>query len=280
MPLAAAELSFSVSALLAFQRVAGISMLPVHLRIRPQLLRISDTDLTISDEEEETLTRAGLLTASGPEPDALMMVRALAFPDAEINLTLAAAGRSDTYVCVARRHELLVVAARCGDDVTIDAYTGVGEPELVGMLADTIRAYLFDGDDTGVGGPLERVTFPLDPIHETLCAEEPQRWVTVLHERGIPRQLASLLYRCEVDLQGRAEVAAYLNHEGARSEPDTIVRLTTIPDGAILTSFASDNNDRRWLTVEPYESPRLERIILSAIRSVPQAAWFTHNRTD
>jgi hypothetical protein len=280
MPIAAvSELTFSVSALLAFQRLAEIAILPAHLRIRPQLLQISDTTVPISDEEHEILTAAGLLTAEGPDADAVMILRALSSPDSEINVTLGAPGRADTYVCLARRHQLLISAARCVDDVTIDAYTMVNESELVGVVADTVRSYLF-GKDPGEGAAVERTSFPLSMVYDTMCAEDPIDWAASLQAQGIPRALAAVLYRSEVSMDGRAEVAAYLNHEGVRSAPDTVLRVTSMPDGAIMTSFASDNNQQRWLTVEPYESGRLERAIAEAIRSVPGESWFTHSRTD
>ncbi|MBU8817536.1 hypothetical protein EB74_30050 [Mycobacterium sp. SWH-M5] len=283
MAVATTELTFTVSALLAFQRLASITTLPAHLRIRPQLLKVSDTELDITDAERETLESAELLTEAGLDPDALVMLRALSSPDTEINLTLGARERLETYVVLARRHHLLVAATRCGDDVTIDAYTHVTEAQIVTMITETIRHYVFgaQGDDA-VRPTIERVMFPLSAVYDTLCSEQPQEWKSALEAIGVPRSVAGVLHRSETELVARAEVAAYLNHEGGRSQPDTIARLTTMGDGqeAIITSFSSDNNARRWLTVEPYDAARLERVILGAIRSVPDSAWFTHSRTD
>ncbi|PQM45301.1 hypothetical protein C1Y40_04526 [Mycobacterium talmoniae] len=280
MPVAVAELTLSVSALLAFQRLASITMLPAHLRIRPQLLQIADTVVSLTDDERDTLTQAGMLRGGDVDSDALVILRALAYPDTEINMTLAAAQRDDTYVCLARRDKLVVVASRCGDEVTIDAYTNLDEPQLVGQLAATIRRYVFADDSSAPTAAIDRVSFPLSTVYDAMCTQDPQEWSTELCARGLPRSVAGVLQRSETQLQARGEVAAYLNHEGGRSAPDMIARVTATADEAIITSFASDNNGQRWLTVEPYEEMRLERVILAAIRSVPRSAWFTHARTD
>lgn len=279
MPTTAAELTLSVSALLAVQQVADTAVLPAHLRIRPQLTRIADNVVPITDEEREVLTAAGVLSGDVLDPDVVTMVRSLAAPDAEINLTLAAKGRADTYFCLARSHELVVSAARCGDDVVMDAYVGLSEQEVIDLLAATVTGYCFGGEE-GQGARVDRCEFQLTPVYDTLCSEEPASWVDALQTQGVSRSVGSILLRSETDMLARAEVAAYLNHEGGRSDPDSILRLTTMSDGAIMTSFVSDNNRTRWLTVEPYDPLRLERAIRDAVRSVPESAWFTHCRTD
>lgn len=269
----------SVSALLALQQVADLAFLPAHLRIRPQLTRISEHRVQISDEEREVLTASGCLDGDQLDGDVLTMLRALAAPDAEINVTLGARGRDDTYYCLARSHELVVAAARCGDDVIMDAYVGLNEAQIIELLTQMITEYCF-GSDEGQGARVDRTRFQLGPVYETMCSEHPSEWVDALQVQGVSRALGSVLLRSETEMLARAEVAAYLNHEGGRSDPDTIVRLTTMADGAIMTSFVSDNNATRWLMVEPYEPKGLERFIRSAVRSVPQSAWFTHCRTD
>lgn len=269
----------SVSALLAIQQVADLAMMPAHLRIRPQLTRISASRVQISDEEREVLTASGYLNGEDLDTDVLTMLRVLAAPDAEINLTLGAQGRADTYYVLARSHELVVGAARCGQDVVMDAYVGLDEAQVVDLLAETINGYCF-GAEVGLGAAVDRARFQLGPVYETMCSEVPSEWVDALQTQGVSRALGSVLLRSETDMLARAEVAAYLNHEGGRSAPDTIVRLTTMSDGAIMTSFVSDNNATRWLTVEPYEPQALERAIRSAVRSVPESAWFTHCRSD
>ncbi|WP_454793838.1 ESX secretion-associated protein EspG [Mycolicibacterium lutetiense] len=268
-----------MSAVLAIQQVADLAMLPAHLRIRPQLTRISASRVQISDEEREVLTASGYLNGEELDTDVLTMLRALAAPDAEINLTLASQGRADTYYVLARSHELVVAAARCGQDVVMDAYVGVDEAQVIDLLTQTITGYCF-GADEGLGAAIDRTRFRLNPVYDAMCSEVPSEWVDALQTQGISRALGSVLLRSETDMLARAEVAAYLNHEGGRSEPDSIVRLTTMSDGAIMTSFVSDNNATRWLTVEPYESQALERSIRGAVRSVPESAWFTHCRTD
>jgi len=272
-------MTFTVNGLLAFQRLAHIAMLPAHLRIRPQLLHIADQEVPLSPEEHDVLTEAGLLTVNGADPDAATVLRALAHPDAEVNLTLGGKDRAETYICLARRHQLFVAAARCGEEVTVDAFTHWDENRVVAMLSDTVRAYVFDGGE-GSGLGLDRAEFPLDRLHSAMCAEEPAKWPVTLQSLGVSRQLATVLVRSETELLRRAEIAAYLNHEVARSNPDTIVRVTSLSSGALMTSFASDNNGQRWLTVEDYESARLDRAILAALRSVPGNAWFSHSRSD
>lgn len=280
------QITMSVSALLALQRVLGISMLPAHLGIRPQLTRLGvDIVLEITDHEREVLAGAGgpdvgLIDAAGvPNPDVAVIMRALAAPDAEINVTLGAPERQDTFVCLIRCNELFVSAARCGDEVVIDAYSGWDERHVVSQLAATVEDYVFAtaSDDPA---PIERGQFQLNVVYDALTSTAADEWTETLSAKGIPRSVARMLHRGETACLGRAEVAAYLNHEGVRSDPDTIVRLTATDVGAMMTSFASDNNRTRWLTVEPYEPDRLETLIIKAIRSVPQSAWFTHCRSD
>ncbi|ART74356.1 hypothetical protein BTO20_37695 (plasmid) [Mycobacterium dioxanotrophicus] len=279
MPTTAAELTLTVSALLAVQQVADIAILPAHLRIRPQLTRISNQRMRITDEERDVLTAAGVLRGDELDPDVVTMVRSLTAPDAEINLTLAGKDRADTYYCLARSHELVVAAARCGDDVVMDAYVGLSESDVVSLLAATIDGYCF-GEEEGRGLAIDSAEFQLTPVYDTLCREAPSLWVDALQAQGVSRSLGSVLLRSETDLLARAEVAAYLNHEGGRSNPDSIVRVTSMSDGAIMTSFVSDNNATRWLRVESYEPSHMKRTIRGAIRSVPESSWFTHCRTD
>lgn len=279
MTTALTEMTFTVSALLAFQRLAHVSMLPAHLRIRPQLLSISDQDLGIEPEEQDVLADAGLIGAGGPNSDAVTALRALASPDSEINVTLGGTDRADTFICLARRHQLFIAAARCGDDVTIDAYTHLEPSDVVALLSETVRQYMFAGQEmAGVG--VDRCEFPMHDVHSAMVSEDPSNWVATLASQGMSREVASVLLRSETELVTRAEVAAYLNHDVVRSNPDTILRVTALPEGALMTSFATDNNERRWLTVEDYHPQRLNRAILGALNSVPGAAWFTHSRSD
>lgn len=282
MAVAATQINLSVSALLAFQRLAEISRLPEHLRIRPQLISVGDTTLPITDDEYEALVAGGLLSpAEGVDPEALTILRALNACDSEINVTLALRDRMDTFVVFVRRNNLFVSAIRCGDEVTIDAFTHLGEPDVVGLLADTIRPYLFaESNGEGEGYPFEAGRFPMATLAQTMADTDPQDWVKELGRHGVPAAIAGVLLDAETNMTGRVEVAAYLNQEGGKIPPDTIVRVTNTLSGALMTSFASDNNGRSWLTVEPYESAGLERLIVGAIRSVPGVAWFTHNRTD
>ncbi|MGD9622340.1 MAG: ESX secretion-associated protein EspG [Mycolicibacterium sp.] len=276
------EMTLSVSALLALQRVVGVSMLPAHLRVRPQLLRVSDQQLSITAEEAEVLIAAGLLDEGGrPDSDAATVVRALASGDAEINVTLEARDRATTYVCLVRRHELFVSAVRCGDDVVIDAFTGLNEHQVTALVAELMDRYVFDSHDDDPAD-IDRWSGPMTPIHEALQSQETasRGWADSLGDLGVPRGVATTLFHSETSWLARAEIGAYLNHEGSRSDPDTIVRVAATGIGAVMTSFASDNNRQRWLTVEPYEPERMERLISSAIRSVPLAAWFSHSRTD
>lgn len=277
-----AQMTLSVSALLAVQRAVGVSMLPAHLRIRPQLLRVCDRQLPVSDGEQGPLVAAGLLDEFGrPDPDVTTVVRALASGDAEINLTLDARERATTYVCVVRRHELFVSAARCGDEVVIDAYTGLTESQVGALLAELVDRYVFEVYEDEPA-EIDRWTGPMTPIYEALCspATTQRGWASLLGDLGVPAAVATTLFHSETSWLARAEVGAYLNHEGSRSDPDTVVRVSATEMGAVMTSFASDNNRQRWLTVEPFDPERMERLILSAIRSVPLSAWFSHSRTD
>lgn len=276
---ALAEMTFTVSGLLAFQRLAQVSMLPAHLRIRPQLLALSIQELEITAEEHDVLLAAGLLGPSGPNADAVTSLRALASPDAEINVTLGGAERADTYICLVRRHQLYVAAVRCGEDVTIDAYTHLNEGDVIDLIAQTLRQYMFGGEEAG-GLGIERCEFPMHDVHTTMTSEKPENWPTSLAALGMSRDIATALLRSETELVTRAEVAAYLNHEVVRSNPDTILRVTSLSDGALMTSFATDNNQRRWLTVEDYHPDRFDRAIREAIKSVPGGNWFTHSRSD
>ncbi|ETZ55242.1 hypothetical protein L838_0898 [Mycobacterium avium MAV_120709_2344] len=54
------QLSLSVWRCWRFSGCAGISMLPAHLRIRPQLVRVAGQDLPVTDEEHAVLVDAGL----------------------------------------------------------------------------------------------------------------------------------------------------------------------------------------------------------------------------
>lgn len=282
MPVAATQIDVSVSALLAFQRLAEISRLPEHLRIRPQLISVGDSALPITDDEHEALVAGGLFSpVEGIDPEAGLILRALNSCDSEINLTLGMRDRMDTFVVFVRRNNLYVSAIRCGDEVTIDAFTHLGETEVVGLLADTIRPYLFcESDGEGEGYPFEAGRFPMATLAETMADNDPQDWIKELGRHGVPPAVAGVLLDAETNMSGRVEVAAYLNQEGGKIPPDTIVRVTNTASGAVMTSFASDNNRRSWLTVEPYAAGGLERLILSAIRSVPGAGWFSHSRTD
>lgn len=282
MAIAATQISMTVSALLAFQRLAEISRLPAHLRIRPQLLLVGDRPMPITDDEQEALIAGGLLSpAEGIDQEAVTVLRALNACDAEINLTLARAGLMDTFAVLARRNNLFVSAIRCGDEVTIDAFTHLSEPDVVGLLADTIVGYLFmDTDGEGESYPFERGRFPMNTVANTMADTAPEDWVRELGRHGVPAAIAGVLLDAETNMTGRIEVAAYLSQEGGRIAPDTIGRVTNTTSGALMTSFASDNNQRSWLTVEPYDRGGLERLILGAIRSVPGAAWFDHKRTD
>ena len=279
MGTALAEMTFTVNGLLAFQQIAQVSVLPAHLRIRPQLLRLTTGELDISAEDYDVLREAGLVGVGGANPDAVTALRALAFPDAEINVTLGGAQRNDTYICLVRRHALFVAAARCGDDVTIDAYTHLTEADVVDMIAQTVRQYMF-GDEEPDGIGIERCEFPMHDVHTAMTTEEPANWPAALAGLGISRNVATALLRSETELVTRAEVSAYLNHEVIRSNPDTILRVTALSDGALMTSFATDNNERRWLTVEDYHPDRLSRAVLGAIKSVPGSSWFSHSRSD
>lgn len=282
MAIAATQISMTVSALLAFQRLAEISRLPAHLRIRPQLLLVGDRPMPITDDEQEALIAGGLLSpAEGIDQEAVTVLRALNACDAEINLTLARAGLMDTFAVLARRNNLFVSAIRCGDEVTIDAFTHLSEPDVVGLLADTIVGYLFmDTDGEGESYPFERGRFPMNTVANTMADTAPEDWVRELGRHGVPAAIAGVLLDAETNMTGRIEVAAYLSQEGGRIAPDTIGRVTNTTSGALMTSFASDNNQRSWLTVEPYDRGGLERLILGTIRSVPGAAWFDHKRTD
>lgn len=282
-----AQVTLSVSALLALQRVLELSMLPAHLGIRPQLWRLgADVRLEITAQEREVLRAAGdpgglwlLDAADRVHPDVKVIVRALGAPDAEIDLTLGAPGRRDTFMCLVRSRELYVSAARCGDEVVIDAYSGWREGEVVSALAETMEGYVFDDVDDEPA-PIARGSYPLHEVHQAMTSTSAQDWTETLTAHGMPRSVARMLKRSETACLGRAEVAAYLNHEGGRSDPDTIVRLSATDAGALMTSFASDNNRTRWLAVEPYDPDRLRRLIIEAIRSVPRSAWFTHSRSD
>jgi hypothetical protein len=282
MTSAATQISMTVSALLAFQRLAEISRLPAHLRIRPQLLLVGDQPMPITEAEQEILIAGGLLSPSeGIDQEAVVMLRALNVCDAEVNVTLARKGLSDTFVVLARRNNLFVAALRCDDEVIIDAYTHLSETDVVSLLADTIAPYLFaETDGEGEGYPFERGRFPMNTVTETMAGVDPQDWVRELGRHGVPAAIAGVLLDSETNMTGRIEVAAYLNQEGGRVAPDTIGRVTNTPSGALMTSFASDNNQRSWVTVEPYDRTGLERLILGVIRSVPGAAWFDHKRTD
>lgn len=240
------QLSLSVSALLAFQRLAGISMLPAHLRIRPQLVRVAGQDLPVTDEEHAVLVDAGLYDGTEVDPDAATMIRALVSPDAELDMTLGAPGRDDTYVCLVRRHRLLVAAMRCADEVTIDAYLGYNEHDLTTLLADTVRGYLFGPDGEVTSAPIPRTRFcaadAQAAMSEAETFESSLTFATKLKTHGVPEVVAEALYRAELQPLGRAEVSAYLNHEGARSEPDNIVQITNCAAGAVMTMCARDSN--------------------------------------
>lgn len=284
MVAAVAQLSMSVSALLAFQRLAEVTMLPAQLRIRPQLLTMADRCLAITDAERDVLTEAGLLNEDVPDEDAVTMLRALVSPDAEINVTLGGPGVHDTFVSLVRRSELLVAAMRCDDDVTIDAYMNFQERDVISLLAATIGNYLFGPDTDGEPARIPLTRFSADSVVAAMSAEGAFEGSLTLHSalkpHGVPESVADVLYRCEKESLGRVFLAAYLSHEGARSEPEVTVMVTNTKAGAVTTTCSIDNNGSRWITAEPYDASELERRITTAIRSVPAAAWFTHCRTD
>jgi len=280
MTAAVVEMTVSTAALLALQGVAGVGVLPPHLRIRPRLITVGDQEVQVSAEERDALTEAGLLREGEPDRDAILLLRSLAYPDAELNITLGGADRPDTFVCLARSQQLVAAAARCGDEVTIDAYVGLDEAALVELVTTTFERYLFDTDEHDFTNTMDGATVRLGEVYDVMCRDEPQQWTPALRRVGVPADVAAALRRCETDTLRRGEVAAYINHENGRTAGESIVRATTTPQEAVLTSFASDNIGDRWLTVEPYETTRIKRFIVAAIRSVPDKAWFTHCRTD
>lgn len=281
MAAAVVEMTVSTAALLAFQGVAGIEMLPPHLRIRPRLVTVGDQEVPVSAEEREALTAAGILRDGEPDRDAILLLRSLAYPDTELNITLGAADRPETFVCLARSRQLVAAAARCGDEVTIDAYVGLDEDALVELVASTFERYLFADDEARDHAvTIDGATVRLGEVYDVMCRDEPDQWTPALRRAGVPADVAAALWRCETDMVRRGEVVAYINHENGRTAGDSIVRATTTPQDAVLTSFASDSIGDRWLTVEPYETARMKRFILATIRSVPDRAWFTHARTD
>lgn len=284
MVAAVAQVTLSVSSLLALQRLTGVTMLPAHLRIRPQLLRMADRDLPVSAEERQVLSDAGLLDGNVVDPDAVTMLRALVSPDAEITMTLAAPGLDDTYVSLIRRSELVVAAIRCDDSVTIDAYMNFHERDVVAVLASTIRSYLFGPDSQGVAARIPATRFPADAAVAAMSTagvfEGSMTFYEALKPHGVPELVADALYRAEKNPLGRAQVCAYIAHEGTRSSSEIIVQVTNTSTGALMTSCSLDNNLQRWITAEPYDDDELERRISAAIRSVPASSWFTHCRTD
>lgn len=281
MTAAVVEMTVSTQALLAFQGIAGIEMLPPHLRIRPRLVTVGDQEVPVSAEEREALTTAGILRDGEPDRDAILLLRSLAYPDAELNITLGAHDRPDTFVCLARSRQLVAAAARCGDEVTIDAYVGLDEAALVDLVSRTFEAYLFDTDESpNPTSTIEGATVRLGQVYDIMCRDEPQQWTPALRRAGVPADVAAALRRCETDTVRRGEVAAYINHENGRTAGESIVRATTTPQEAVLTSFATDNIGDRWLTVEPYDTARIKRFILATIRSVPDKSWFIHARSD
>lgn len=284
MVAAVVQMSVSVSALLAFQRVAEVTMLPAQLHIRPQLLTMADRRLSISDDERRVLTEAKMLDGDVPNEDAVTLLHALVSPDAEINLTLGAPGRHDTYVSLARRNELLVSAIRCNDDVTIDAYMSFQERDVISLLASTIRNYLFGPEEDGVPANIVQTRFSADDVVAAMCSEGAFEgsltFYSAVKPHGVPESVADVLYLGEKAPFGRVYLAAFLCHEGTRSDPEVTVMVTNTSAGAVMTVVSLDNNGTRWVTAEPYDAAELERRIAAAIRSVPAAAWFTHCRTD
>ncbi|APA78408.2 hypothetical protein BB737_14955 [Mycobacterium avium subsp. hominissuis] len=284
MVAAVVQMSVSVSALLAFQRVAEVTMLPAQLHIRPQLLTMADRRLSITDDERRVLTEANMLAGDVPNEDAVTLLHALVSPDAEINLTLGAPGRHDTYVSLARRNELLVSAIRCNDDVTIDAYMSFQERDVISLLAATIRNYLFGPDEDGTPANIAQTRFSADDVVAAMCGEGAFEgsltFYSAVKPHGVPESVADVLYLCEKTPLGRVYLAAFLCHEGTRSEPEVTVMVTNTSAGAVTTVVSLDNNGTRWVTAEPYDASELERRIATAIRSVPAASWFTHCRTD
>lgn len=284
MVTAVTQVTMSVSALLAFQRLAEISFLPAQLRIRPTLLTVADQTLPITAAERQVLTEAGLLTGGTLDAEMVTILRALVYGDTEIDMTLGAPGRADTFVCLVRRSRLLVSAIRCGDDVTLDAYVDVAENAVIALLASTIRSYLFGDDGEAAPARIPQVRFAAGDVVAAMTAADVFDGSLTFYEAvkpfGVPESVSDVLYQAEKSPLGRAEVSAYLSHEGARSGPDTIVQITNCAAGAVMTSCRSDNTGGRWITAEPYDHDELERRIATAIRSVPGAAWFTHCRTD
>lgn len=273
------ELEFSVSALHALQKVLDLPVLRGQLHLQPQL---NETIVPLTDAERNFLVEKGFMIDGVIDPEVASVLRILATPDAEIELTLTRPGFKDSFVSIVRRGELIITACfRGGDMVYIDAYEGRATEQDVTILAvDTIRAELFPDGDDGVGADFQDAIIALNDLVAGLNAFNPEDWRREFSRLGIPADAASIMHEGEVSNQGRAEFSAYLNHENGRTAPDTVLRVTLSPSGAQMTSFATDHNRKRWLTVEPYSASVLERRVLSALRAVPDRAWMTHKRTD
>lgn len=273
------ELDFSISALNALQKVLDLPVLRGQLHLQPQL---NATLVPLTDAEREFLVEKGFLVDGQVDTDVAAVLRMLATPDTEIELTISRPGFKDTFVSIVRRGEYIITAVfRGGDKVFIDTYEGrAAEQEVTTLAAHTIRAELFPEGDDGVAAKIQDAIIPLNDLGAVMSEFNPEDWRHELSRLGIPAEAAEILHEGEVSNKGRAEFSAYLNHENGRTKPDTILRVTLSSSGAVMTSFATDANRKRWLTVEPYSSSVLDRRVLSAIRSVPDHAWFTHKRTD
>lgn len=273
------ELEFSVSALHALQKVLDLPVLRGQLHLQPQL---NETIVPLTEAEHNFLVEKGFLVDGAIDPEVAAVLRILATPDAEIELTLTRPGFKDSFVSIVRRGELIITASfRGGDMVYIDAYEGRATEEDVTILAvDTIRSQMFPAGDDGVGADFQDAIVPLNDLVAVSSQFNPEDWGREFGRLGIPADAADIMHEGEVSNEGRAEFSAYLNHENGRTPPDTVLRVTLSPSGAHITSFATDQNRKRWLTVEPYSPSVLDRRVLSALRSVPDRVWMTHDRGD
>ena len=274
-------LTLSTSALLALQGMVDVEQVSHHLRVRPRLVRVVGERVGASAAEREALAQAGLLTAAGAvDENVAAVVTALSEADAEVNVTLVAADRAETRLVVARQHRLVVVAARCAEEVVIDAWAAMSLDGIAEQITATIDAVVGAQLGEQCAGSFEGSTFGVGDVRAAMSDSPVEQWQPRLRAAGVPAPVAALLQRCETDLVARAEVSTHVNQFGGVLPGDVVMRATATPAEAVLTSVSTPGRGPALLTVEPYSLTDVNRLVVNVMRSVPGKGWDRHSRCD
>ena len=285
-------LTKTVGGVWVLQALLGVESMPTALRLKPfipsvhheLIVETTAGPVPIAETAEYlSLVQAGAISPSGAVDDPVRdWMTVLGRPDRQAVLTIRRpSGQAvhngelptvdERVVVVCRYRPWLVMAARDGNDMVVDA---VGETDDPAVQADLMCQTLMPALGVAAPADIDGVNIPADLMQSTLEAAVPQgrdATIAAMSRLGLQPQQAEVLAAATRLDDSAMAVAMVIDHDIAQHVHPRVVTVADTEFGRVSITTSTSADGKQWLSLWPATTDAV-REDLYGLLSAPRAA--------